>query len=65
MTEAEKSRIKSLAKIYETKITRYFSESFPGVNFNNILHEPFLFESALQSFSLIIVWLCDFFAKEY
>jgi len=28
-------------------------------------YEPFLHESALRSFSLIIVWLSNFLAKEY
>ena len=36
-----------------------------SVNFINTLHAPFLYKSALQSFSLITVWLCDFLAKEY
>ncbi len=33
------------------------------VNFINILLVPFLYKSAFHSFSLIIVWLCDSFAK--
>ncbi len=36
-----------------------------GVNFSNILHKPFLYESALKDFSLITVWLCNFLPKEY
>ncbi len=27
--------------------------------------QAFLYESALQSFSLITIWLCDFLAKGY
>jgi len=33
----------------------------PGVNFINILQTTFSFESALHCFSLITVWLCNFF----
>jgi len=35
----------------------------PGINFINILHVTFLYKSALQSFSLITFWLCNFFGK--
>jgi len=34
-----------------------------GVNFINILYKPFSGKSALRSFSLITVWLCDFWQK--
>jgi len=34
-----------------------------GVNFDNILLPAFLFKSVLRSFSLIIVWFCNFFDK--
>jgi len=37
----------------------------PGVNFINILWAPFLYESALQSFSLITVRRSNFLAKKY
>jgi len=37
----------------------------PGVNFINILLKPFLYKSALRSFFLITVWLCNFLAQEY
>jgi len=37
----------------------------PGVNFINILHAPFSYKSALHSFSIITVWLCNFLAQEY
>ncbi len=30
------------------------------IDFINILLEPFLYESALCSFSLVTFWLCDF-----
>jgi len=33
----------------------------PGVNFINILLSPFSYESVLHSFSLVTVWLCNFF----
>jgi len=36
-----------------------------GVNFNNIFLPTFLCESVLHSFSLVTVWLCNLFAKEY
>jgi len=36
--------------------TNWF-DSLPGVNFNSILLVPFLHESLLRSFSLVIVWL--------
>jgi len=36
-----------------------------GINFTNILRAAFLYESALHSFSLITVWLCNFLRKEY
>ncbi len=36
-----------------------------GVNFINILLEPFLLESVLQSFSLVTVCLCNFLVQEY
>jgi len=35
------------------------------LNFINILCVCFSYESALRSFSLITVWLCDFLAKGY
>jgi len=35
-----------------------------GVNFINIIRKPFLYESALHSFSLFTVWLCNFQAQE-
>jgi hypothetical protein len=34
-----------------------------GFNFINILLSTFSYESALRSFSLITVWLCNFFGK--
>jgi len=34
-----------------------------GVNFINILHTNFSYSSALHSFSLITVWLCNFWQK--
>ncbi len=37
----------------------------PGVNFINILHLPFWYKSVLRSFSLVTVWLCNFFVQEY
>jgi hypothetical protein len=37
----------------------------PGVNFINILQEPFSNKSALHSFSLITIWLWNFLSKEY
>ncbi len=36
------------------------NNAIAGVNFINILQAPFCYESALCSFSLITVWLCDF-----
>jgi len=36
----------------------------PGVNIIKILSEPFLCKSVLHSFSLITVWLCNFFGKK-
>ncbi len=36
-----------------------------GVNFINILHEKFSYESALCSFSLVKFWLCNFLAQKY
>jgi hypothetical protein len=36
-----------------------------GVDFINILHTRFLYESALRSFSLVTFLLCDFSAKGY
>jgi hypothetical protein len=33
----------------------------PAVNFTNILRAPFLYESEMLSFSVITVWLCNFF----
>jgi hypothetical protein len=35
-----------------------------GANFNNILQEPFLYDSVLHSISLITVWLCNFWCKK-
>ncbi len=35
------------------------------VNFTSILFKTFSHKSALHSFSLIMVWLCDFLLKEY
>jgi len=35
----------------------------PGVNFTNILLTTFLLKSVLHSFSLMTVWLCNFFFK--
>jgi len=35
----------------------------PGVNFINILSETFLYKSALHTFSLIIVWVYNFWSK--
>jgi len=40
---------------------RELSARKPGVKFINILPEPFLYESVLPSFSLVTVWLCNFF----
>jgi len=37
----------------------------PGVNSTNISQAAFLFKSFSWSYSLIIVWLCNFSAKEY
>ncbi len=41
--------------------------SNPGVNVISILlsFAFFLYESVLRSFSLVTVWLCNFYAKEY
>jgi len=36
-----------------------------GVKFINILLVPFSYQSILCSFSLITVWLCNFWAQEY
>jgi hypothetical protein len=36
-----------------------------GVNFINILLAHILYKSALHSFSVIIVLLCDFLSKEF
>jgi len=36
-----------------------------GVNFINIILEPFSYGSDLRSFSRITVWLCNFFAKGF
>jgi hypothetical protein len=48
-------------------ILKMFNDGFQrkGVNFTNILHIPFFYESASRRFSLITVWLCNFWAKEY
>ncbi len=46
-------------------VHRTLMKSDPGVNFINILPEPFLFESALRSFSIIKVWFYNFFFQEY
>ncbi len=35
-----------------------------GVNLTNILRAPFLHLSVLHSFSLITVWLCNFFSTK-
>ncbi len=35
----------------------------PGVNFINVLCSPFSYESDLQSFSIVTVWLCNFFSR--
>jgi hypothetical protein len=35
-------------------------EAPPGVNFINILRVPFLYKSALRSFSLVVFWLWKF-----
>ncbi len=37
----------------------------PIVNYTNNLCACFLYESALHSFSLVTVWLCDFLVKGY
>jgi hypothetical protein len=42
---------------------KIFGEPAPGVNFINILLKPFLCKSILHSFSLIKVWLCNFFVQ--
>jgi hypothetical protein len=34
-------------------------------NFTDVLRATFLYESALRSFSLVTVWLCNILAKEY
>jgi len=34
-----------------------------GVNFINILHKTFSYKSILRSYSLISVWLCNFWHK--
>jgi len=49
--------IKAARKMY-VKLTT-------GVNFTNILFEPFLYKGALCSFSLLTIWLSNFLAKEY
>jgi len=36
----------------------------PGVNFINILRAHFLYECELHRFSLITIWLCDFWLKD-
>jgi len=44
---------------------RYCHIHLPGANFINFVCMPFSYESALGSFSLIIVWIHIFLAKEY
>jgi len=34
-----------------------------SVNFTNILHAAFSYQSVLRSFSLIAIWLCNFLQK--
>ncbi len=43
----------------------YVWPHIPGVNLINNLCKPFLYKSALHSFSLITVWPCNFLVKEY
>ncbi len=57
-----KKEIPIMGKFLQFKIEVAFN-SLPGVNFINILEEPFLNESALHSFSLITARLCKFFGK--
>jgi hypothetical protein len=40
-------------------------KSTSGADFINILRESFSYKSALSSFSLVTVWLCNFLAKGY
>jgi len=42
------------------------SKKRSGVNFINILCAPFSYiDGVLRSFSLVIVWLCNFMTQEY
>jgi len=45
--------------------SRVRSRLLPGENFTNVLRAPFLYKSALRSFSLFPVRHCNFLAKEY
>jgi len=54
----------SLAPNHVSTLT-FSHKTLSSVNFTNILHEPFLYEIILRSFSLLTVWLCIFLVKEY
>jgi len=43
---------------------KWFHLGFPGVNLINILRLPFLYKSALRSFSIVIVWLYKIFGAK-
>ncbi len=51
----------------DDKLTWKFEEKWaPSVNFTNIFYQQlFLYKSVLSSFSLLTIWRCNFFAKEY
>jgi len=53
----------SLAKFKLKAARKMLLKSSLGVNFINILLTNFLDESALRSFSLLAIWLCNFWHK--